>query len=154
MPSHRSLSIIVLVLLGASFAGANLRFTAARSTIPLDLHGEVVWKQRLMEKTPGVDDVYLVTLDSNRRIQVDGPVFDALVLNRSIDKCAWSRTLESDGRMIEIVWSPDFHGMAWAMPLTVVLVLLHGFLAILTALTNADEPDDAREWPIAAESDG
>ncbi len=108
----------------------------------------------MIEKTPGVDDVYLVTLDSNRRIQVDGPVFDALVLNRSIDKCVWSRTLESDGRMIEIVWSPDFHGMAWAMPLTVVLVLLHGILAILTALTNADEPDDAREWPIAADSDG
>ena len=136
------------MLLGASFAGANVWFAAARSTIPLELHGNVTQKQRLIEKTPGIDDVYLVTFDSIRRIQVDRPVFDSLVPNRSVNKPAWSRTLDSDGRMVNIDWSADFRGMVWAMPLIAVMLVVCGILTILASSANADEPADALESPI------
>jgi hypothetical protein len=49
----------VLVLIGASFAAGNLWIAAARSTIPFELRERVVQKQRLVEKTPGVDELRL-----------------------------------------------------------------------------------------------
>jgi hypothetical protein len=117
-----------LVLLGVAFAVANLWVTAVRSTIPLELQGIVKEKLRLPEKEVGVDDVYLVTLDSGRSVQVDGPVFEALTLNRAVSKRAWSRTMESDGRAVILNWSPDFRGMAYGMPVVAALIVLHGFL--------------------------
>jgi len=130
----------VLVVLGLSFAGANLWFTAVRSTIPLELRGKVAQKQRLIEKTLGVDDVYLVTFASHRRIQVDGPVFDALVLNRAVTKSAWSRTLQCNGRMTGLDWSSDFHGMLWTMPLIAILLVFLGMWTIVKLPTDIDYP--------------
>lgn len=132
MQSPRSLSILALLGLGVLFAIANLWFAAARSTIPLELHGTVMQKKRLIEKTPGVDDVYLVTLDSNRRIQVDGDVFDAMFENASIHKQAWTRTLYVDGKRETLGWSQDFQGMCWSMPLTVLVFVLVSMMQLLS----------------------
>ena len=133
------MSILLLIILGASFAGANLWFTATRSTIPLELHGNLTQKQCLIEKTPGVDDVYIVTLDLDRRIQVDGSVFNAMAENQSVNKPAWARIIEIDGNNIALSWSPDFHGMLWAMPLTVTVCALVGMMAVERLSRNADE---------------
>ncbi|MEZ6088511.1 MAG: hypothetical protein R3C05_10890 [Pirellulaceae bacterium] len=57
---HLNVAILArLLLLSVLFAAANLWFAAARTTIPLKLRGTVTHKQRLIEKTPGVDDVYI-----------------------------------------------------------------------------------------------
>lgn len=135
MRSLKSLSILTLLFLGVSFAGANVWFAAARSTIPLELSGNVTRKQRLIEKTPGVDDACLVELDSSRRIQVDGAVFDALIQNRVVSKSAWSQTIKIDGRDTDLSWSPDFRGMLWAMPLTVLVFVVFG--SVLAAVPSA-----------------
>lgn len=127
MLSLKTASILTLIILAVSFAGVNIWFAAARSTIPLELHGHVTHTQRLIEKKPDVDDVYLVTLDSGRRIQVDGPVFDALAAHQSVKKRAWTAIIEIDGKNIALEWSPDFRGMLWAMPLTVAVCVLLGF---------------------------
>ncbi len=132
-------------MLGVSFAGANIWFAATRSTIPLDLHGNVTQTQRLIEKTPGVDDVYIVTLDLDRRIQVDGPVFDTLATHQSVKKRAWSRIIEIDGKNIALGWSPDYRGMLWAMPLTVAVCVFLGMMAVERPLRKSDEQLDARE---------
>lgn len=113
--------MVVLLVLGVAFAGGNLWFTAARSTIPLELNGTIVSKQRRTEKWRGVDDVYLLALDSGRRVQVDAAVFDAVAERQSIRKQPWDRTLEADGQTIPLDWSADVRGMLWAMPLTVLV---------------------------------
>lgn len=142
MLSPKSQSIIALLILGFFFAGANIWFAAARSTIPLELHGIVTHAQRLIEKTPGVDDVYIVTLDSDRHIQVDGPVFNALAAQQSVNKHAWTRIITIDGRDIFLAWSPDFRGMLWAMPLTLAVCVFVGMMAVerTPLIPVADEP--------------
>jgi hypothetical protein len=110
-------------------AAGNLWFAAVRSTIPLRLNGRATHKQRLTEKTVGVDDVHLITLDDGTRIQVDGPVYEAVVLNHVVRKDAWSRKLEVDGTNINVDWSRDFSGMLWAMPSVLVVFLMLGILA-------------------------
>lgn len=128
-----------------AFASANIWFAAARSTIPLELHGNITQTERLIEKTPGIDDVYIVTLDLDRRIQVDSPVFDAVAAHQSVNKRAWSQTIEIDGKRIDLAWSSDFRGMLWAMPLTVAACVLLGMIAVGRRLRDTDESSDARE---------
>ncbi len=128
MPSPKNLSTISLILLGVSFAGGNLWFAFARSTIPLELQGLVTDKQNLIEKTPGVDDVYIVTLDVNRCIQFDRLVFDAIAANQTVKKRAWMTIIEIEGKSTSLTCSHDFHGMIWAMPLTVCV--LHGMIVV------------------------
>jgi hypothetical protein len=127
--SPRSFSIASLLFLGFLFAAGNLWFAASRSAIPLKLHGTVRQTQRLIEKTPGVDDVCLVTLDSGRPFQLDLPVFEAVREGQSLNKPAWARTLDVDGRPVALSWSRDFRGMAWAMPLTVLICVAVGRMA-------------------------
>jgi hypothetical protein len=123
-----------------SFAHANVWFAAARSTIPLALHGQVTQRLRLTEKHPGLDDVYVVALDSNQRIQVDGRVYDAMRLNQSINKRAWSRTIEVEGRPLDLDWSADFRGMAWAMPLLTIILVLYAGLAVRSGRVSTRKP--------------
>lgn len=120
------MSVVALLVLGVAFAGGNLWYTAARSTIPLELNGTVVSKQRKAEKWRGVDDVYLLVLDSGRRVQVDAAVFEAVAERQMIRKQAWDRTLEADGQTIPLDWSADTRGMLWAMPLTVLVCVAVG----------------------------
>ncbi len=128
------MSVVALLALGMAFAAGNLWYTAARSTIPLELNGTVVSKQRKAEKWPGVDDVYLLVFDSGRRVQVDAAVFDAVAERQTIRKQAWDRTLEADGQTIPLDWSADLRGMLWAMPLT---VLVGGLVAVIVSRPRA-----------------
>lgn len=84
----------------------------------------------MIEKTPGVDDVFVITLDNSTRIQVDGPIYEAVVLDHLVRKDAWSQKLETDGKLIDLEWSPDFKGMLWAMPSILSLFVMLGIVAI------------------------
>ncbi|MEM8670890.1 MAG: hypothetical protein AAGG48_25405 [Planctomycetota bacterium] len=139
MRSLKSRSIWLLVLLGVIFGGANLWLTASRSTIPLGLRGKVRQKQRLIEKTPGVDDVFIVTLDSDRRIQVDGSVFDLLVKDQTVIKARWERTMTIEDRGFPLSWSSDFYGMMWSMPLTVTVITWLGLVSLDRTRQTSDE---------------
>ena len=139
MPSPKSISILAILLLGVLFAGGNLWFTAARSTIPLRMSGTITRKQRLIEKTPGVDDVFIITLGGNRQFQIDGHLFDAIGLGQFVRKTALSRTLEIDVRTFNLAWSRDFRGMMWAMPLTLVICIALGVMAV-SPQQDADVP--------------
>ena len=85
-----------------------------------------------MEKTPGVDDVYLIAMDHDTRIQVDSPIYSEVALDQLVRKEAWSRKIDIDGTMIDLDWSRDFKAMLWAMPSIVILFLVIGFLIIRT----------------------
>ncbi len=117
------LPMIVLVSLGVIFSGANVWFTAARSTIPLSIQGVISQKQLLIEKHPGVDDVYVITLDGNRKLHVDAILYDALLEKQSIAKKAWENSILVDGNVVPLTWSSDARAMIWAMPCTLLICL-------------------------------
>ena len=136
MRSPKTLAIGLLVTLGLAFAGANLSFAAARSTIPLGFSGTIVTKQRRAEKWLGVDDVYLLTLDSGRRVQVDATVFESLSERQSVSKQSWEHSLKADGQTIPLTWSADVRGMLGAMPLTVLVCVLVGVVLVRPSRPN------------------
>lgn len=129
MRSHRIRAIITLFILAVLFAISNLWFAAARSTIPLELDTTVVDRQRLFEKSRGVDDVFLMTLESGRRIQVDRHVYEAVNKNDSIEKPSWARRLKVNDHNHVLKWSQDYRGMVWVMPAAIGLSALVGMAA-------------------------
>jgi hypothetical protein len=114
----------VLLLLAIGFAVANLWLTAERSTIPRHLDGRVAEKERRLEKKAGVDDVWLVSWQSDDEWQVDQQFFHAVEVGDHVAKESWSRRLRVNDRVVDLSWSRDFQGMLWAMPSTVVVVTL------------------------------
>ncbi len=119
-----------MVSLGILFACANVWFTAARSTIPIAISGTVTQKHRLIEKIPGIDDVYLVSLSSGRRIQIDGHMYHLVSRGQTLEKSAWDSHVRIEGRVFQLVWSRDLRGMALAMPLTITICLVVGVTAV------------------------
>ena len=110
----------LLLGLGLGMAGLNVWVTLARSTIPARLEGTVVGVEVLPEKHPGVDDVWMVTLDGER-FQADRAVAQHLAPGQRVQKAAWSRVLDVSGRTVPLSCSADAHGMWIAMPLLALL---------------------------------
>lgn len=127
MLSPSRLSAALLGAVGIALALANLWFAAVRSTIPLALDGQIQSKERRLEKHPGIDDVFLITLNG-RTLQVDQPLYDAVNPGTVVDKWSWSHEVAMSGAGIRLSWSPDARGMAWAMPFTMAI------LAVLVGL--------------------
>jgi len=113
-----------LFLLAVVLAVVNVWFAAARSTIPLRLDGKVSAKRQLREKHPGKDDVYLLDLNQQGRLQVDRHVFDEVKEGERIQKLRWSRQLEHDEHSFGLEWSTDFRGLLWVMPGSLIILLL------------------------------
>ncbi len=124
MRLHRFSAMVTLFLLGIVLAAANIWFAAARSTIPLRLDDEVIEMRQLREKHPGKDDVYLLDLRQQGVVQVDKHVFKAVSEAERIRKERWSRQLDHDGHTIDLEWSVDLHGMLWAMPGSLIVILM------------------------------
>lgn len=124
MRLHKLLAMATLFLLGVLLAVANVWFAAARSTIPLRLDDKVVAKRQLSEKHPGTDDVYLLELNQQGRVQVDKHVFDAVKEEERVRKESWSRKLEHDGHTFDLEWSTDLLGMLWTMPGSLIVMLV------------------------------
>lgn len=127
MPSPKSIAAVLLLTLGLGLAGANVWFTAARSTIPLRLEGTVTNTEVRREKHPGRDDVFLIKLQSQPAIQVDEPVYRAMAIGQRVAKPRWSRQLRIDDRTLPLAWSRDCGGMIASMPM--VLLVLAGTMA-------------------------
>ena len=64
------------------------------------------------EKHPGIDDVWMVTIDGGRELHLDYEVARTLDEGVELDKPAWSRTIElAAGPDVELTPSRDFWGM-------------------------------------------
>jgi hypothetical protein len=121
--SPRVWCAVELLTIGAALAAGNLWFTAARSTIPLGIDGTVMGKEVRREKHPPHDSVFLLKLDGGYLVHVDAPVYEAVQTGERIAKTDWSRELKHGSQTLTLGWSPDFHGMRWAMPVVILIML-------------------------------
>lgn len=113
------LSILALVVL---LALANIAVTIRRSTIPLSLRGGVSDIQRRFEKHPGIDTVYLITVDGDT-MQIDKELALRLDEGDGIEKRAWSTEMEVNGHRVTLDTSTDFDRMLVAMPILALVTL-------------------------------
>ena len=109
----------LLLLLLAGMAALNLWVTFARSTIPLDVHGEVTEVDLRFEKHRGVDDVYLVTV-GGRTIHVDTAIGRRIREGDHLSKDAWTRALHTPRGTLELGPSRDLERMMVVMPVVVL----------------------------------
>ena len=104
---------------------ANLSFTLLRSTIPLNLDGRVHGIVFITEKHPGIDDIYVLTVEG-AEIQVDPAVALEIDVGDHIDKAAWSTEMvisdEEPQRSVRVQTSRDFNRMVLVMPLVALTV--------------------------------
>jgi len=106
----------------ATLAFGNLSVTFLRSTIPLAIRGKVSALETRRESHPGVDDVHLVTI-GDRRLHIDAEVASHLQIGDSVEKGAWSRTLQEPRGTVRLNPSADVWGMAITMPLIAALAM-------------------------------
>ena len=118
MRSHRVPLAVLLVLL----CGANLAVTFLRSGIPHELRGRVDGFERMVEKHPGLDDVYLVQIEG-RTIHLDTELACLFIPGTVVEKPAWGTQMQLRGRPVKLKPSRDFRGMAVVMPLALLLGL-------------------------------
>lgn len=117
------LTIASLLTIGLALCLGNIWYAAARSTIPLSLKGTVTKKQVGTEKHPGVDDAYMITLDSRQTLCIDKLPFDAMATGDAIEKKAWQRELQVVGNAVGLKWSQDFYGIAGCMAAAAVIMV-------------------------------
>ena len=113
-----------LLLAGVvAFAALNVVETVRRSWIPSAVDGTVESIQVRTEKNPGVDDVWLVTVDGDTD-HVDAEVGRRLAEGDMVSKAAGATTLQVNGRAVPLQLSRDARGMLVVMPLVVVLAAM------------------------------
>ncbi len=129
MLSPKNVVVAGLVIMAAGFAFANVWFSAARSTIPIAIDGIASFKEMRLEKHPGVDDVYLLTIDGERVLQVDRAVHEAIRLGADLKKQPWQTSMDVNGRGVDLDWSTDARRMPWAMALAFVVCVTTGVVS-------------------------
>ncbi|GAB2858087.1 hypothetical protein GCM10027026_04800 [Myroides odoratimimus subsp. xuanwuensis] len=102
-----------------------------RSTIPTELHGTVTAVEMRHEKHPGVDDVWLISVDDGGLRHVDSDVADLLEVGASVEKDAWDTTLTVNGDPHPLSLSEHARAMLAFAP---VIVLVIAALTLLTHL--------------------
>ncbi len=127
------LPVWLLLFVGIALAGANLRVTAARSTIPLALSAKVVEREIRHEKHPGQDDVFFLQLDDDRKLHVDEAVFKGVAEGDTIEKRRFDHHLEihrPDGTSanLPLALSIDSRGMHVVMPVVLGLATVLAFM--------------------------
>ncbi len=86
------------------------------------MNAVVTNKQIGTEKHPGVDDVYLITLDDSSSIRIDGDLFEKITSGDRLSKQAWQNEIDIAGRTERLEWSRDFYGLLWCMLLAIVIM--------------------------------
>jgi len=122
---------VALALSGVLFAALAAWTLVDRSTIPTDLHGTVTAVGMRHEKHPGVDDVWLISVDAGGLRHVDSDVAALLDVGDSVEKDAWSRTLTVNGDRHRLALSEHARAMLAFAP---VIALVIASLTLLTHL--------------------
>jgi hypothetical protein len=113
----------VLLSLAVMFVALSIGATVTRSLIPARLDGRVTAIELHHVKHPGVDDVWLVTVDK-QRLHVDAAVAEQLSRDARVRTAAWSSRLTVDDRDIRLRLSDDARGMLLVMPLTLAVAVV------------------------------
>ena len=129
-----------LFAIGLCLCVANVWYAAARSTIPSSLSGTVTKKRVGIEKHPGMDDAYLITLDSGKEQCIDAELFDQLATGAVLEKRAWEKRMSIDGHIKSLTWSRDFQGLIWCMLVALVIMGAIIRLSIPASLIPSQHP--------------
>jgi hypothetical protein len=113
---------VALVLTGCVFAALAAWSLVARSTIPAELDGTATAIELRHEKHPGVDDVWMVSVDGGGLRHVDVEVATLLSEGDRLHKEAWDTTLMVEGEPHGLSISDDARAMLALAPVVVVLV--------------------------------
>ncbi len=105
---------LVLPLLIAALGVLMIWQLAARSTIPMSLHGEVV-SVRSADEHPGTDNAWFVRVGEKTH-QVDRQVGRLLRAGDRVEKDAWDRIVSVNGRPVELSLSEDAEAALWFAP--------------------------------------
>ena len=120
----RDLPAAVLLALAVALAVVGTWAAFARSLIPIAVDGEVTHHEVKHEKHPGVDDVYLVRIDSGRQLVVDREVGRAIRAGDVVSKHRWSTTLTTPRGEVALAASRDANAMVLVLPAAVVATAL------------------------------
>jgi hypothetical protein len=115
--------LLVAVVLFAALAAWSL---AVRSTIPMALEGTVTSIETRQEKHPGVDDVWLVSIDGEQR-HLDTELAEALGVGDHLAKERWDTHLEVNGEERPLRLTNDARAMLFLAP---ILALTAAGLAV------------------------
>ena len=114
-----------LLLLALALCVGNLTFTFLRSTIPFELDGRVSDIVFITEKHPGIDDIYVLTVE-DRDLRVDPDVAREVEVGDELRKNSWSSEMligrEGSERTLQIEPSRDFNRMAFVMPIVALAI--------------------------------
>ena len=121
---------IALVLTGVLFAALAAWTLVDRSTIPGEFQGTVTAIELRHEKHPGVDDVWMISINDGELRHVDSDVAALLEEGDRVRKDAWDPTLVVDGESHLLSLSDDARAMLGFAP------TLAGVIAALTLLTH------------------
>lgn len=120
---------MALVATGVLLVGLGAWTFVARSTLPLSLDGTVTSVEVRHEKHPGVDDVWMVTLDDDAPRHLDRDVARLLEPGDRVRKTAWSATLHVDEAVHDVGLSRDARVFLDFSPALVVAAAGLGVLA-------------------------
>lgn len=113
----------LLLLAAVAFTALAAWSLAARSAIPSRVDGTVTSIETRHEKHPGVDDVWIVSVDGEPR-QLDAALAQALSVGDHVAKERWQTHLEVDGEEHALRLSHDCRAMLLLAP--VVLLVATG----------------------------
>jgi len=122
--------VLALVVTGALLVLLGGWSFLARSTLPLALDGTVTSVQVLAEKHPGVDYVWMVTLDDGSPRHLDRSVARLTTEGAVVSKDAWSRTLRVDGVAHDVGPSRDATAFLALSPVLVLALAGLGVVAV------------------------
>jgi len=140
-----------LLLTGLLLAAGNLWFTAARSTIPLELQGMIFEREIRNEKHPGFDDVFFIIMDDGRRLHVDQPVFQSVEVGDLVEKRRFEHRLivshkNGELKQVDLVPSDDHRGMHTVMPIALGVAIALAGIAWWTGKDQPPRHKDTKEF--------
>ena len=121
---------VALVFTGVLFAALAAWTLVDRSAIPADLQGTVTAVELRHEKHPGVDDVWLISVDAGGLRHVDSDVAALVDVGDRVEKDAWDTTLTVNGDPHSLALSDHARAMLTFAPACALLI------AALTLLTH------------------
>ncbi|WP_243059398.1 hypothetical protein [Nocardioides sp. SR21] len=114
---------IALAVTGVLFAALAAWTLVARSTIPAELDGTVTGIELRHEKHPGVDDVWMISVDDGDLRHVDTHVADLVDVGDAVEKSAWDTSLLVNGEPRPLSLSDDARAMLLLAPIIAVVVV-------------------------------
>lgn len=115
--------VLLLVIMAVLFAALGAWSLAARSAIPLALDGTITQVEVREEKHPGVDDVWIVSIDGEPR-HLDSELAAELEVGDRIRKDRWETHLDVNDATRDLVFSDDARAMFGVAPLSLLLAAL------------------------------